>query len=144
MSNNRLVFEGLEELRAQLRALPDELTGEASNIIDATANAAAVELRTGYQRKIKGRGTGNLVKGVVLSRIDRGRFTAGVIVKSTAKHASIFEFGTQTRKTDLGYDRGAMPPGNVAIPIFERQRRGMYERLKAMLARHGLTVIGNG
>ena len=140
MSNNRLVFDGLAELRQQLRNLPAELTAEASNIVNATANSAAVEIRSEYG---KHRVTGNLQAGVVISHVDKGKFSAGAIVKSTAKHAAIFEIGTQARHTDLGADRGSMPPGNVFVPIIARRRRGMYQALKNLLARQGLTVSGD-
>jgi hypothetical protein len=140
VSNNRLVFDGLAELREQLRSLPADMTGEASNIIDATANGAAVEIRTAYGGH---RVTGRLQDGVVVTHVDKGKYSAGAIVKNTAKHAGIFENGTQARHTDLGANRGSMPPGHVFVPIVIRKRREMYGKLQAMLERMGLTVSGS-
>jgi hypothetical protein len=38
-------------------------------------------------------------------------FSAGAIVINRAKHAAIFENGTQARHTAIGANRGSMPPG---------------------------------
>ena len=135
--SNRLAFDGLAELRAALRNLPAELTGEASRIVEATTNAVAVEVRSEYGKHVV---TGNLQAGVVVAHVDRGKFVATGIVKSTAKHAAIFEIGTQARHTDLGANRGAMPPGNIFVPIAIRRRRAMEQALKNMIERHGLQV----
>lgn len=137
MSNNRLVLDGMAELRAALRALPAELASEAGRIIEGEANAAVSEMRQQYPVR-----TGRLMQGTVVSRVDRGKFAAGAIVKNTAKHAHLFEFGTQTRQNAIGANRGAMPPGNVFVPAMIRARRRMYRALAALLERNGLTVTG--
>lgn len=139
MADNRLRFEGLDELRAELRRLPADLVGEASNIIEATANAAAVEIRSAYAPHSK---SGHLQSGVIVTHQDAGKWSAGAIVKSSSPHAYIFEHGTRARHTDLGANRGAMPAGNVFIPAVVKARRSMYQRLKDMLERHGLIVTG--
>ena len=41
MSGNRLYFEGLDQLRQELRNLPRDLTGEGSHEMLAAANSAA-------------------------------------------------------------------------------------------------------
>jgi hypothetical protein len=64
-------------------------------------------------------------------------------VKSTAKHAALFEIGTQARHTNIGANRGSMPPGKIFVPVVVRKRRAMYERLKELLVRHGAKVNGN-
>lgn len=137
MSHNRLVFDGLAELRAALRQLPQELTGEGSHIVEGAANGAAAEIKGKYPRV-----TGHLIDGVEVDFV-HGQFVAGAIVRNKAKHAFIFENGTQVRHTELGANRGAMPPGHVFVPAMIRKRRRMYEDLKAMLTRHGLQVSGN-
>lgn len=139
MADNRLRFDGLEELRAELRRLPVDLTAEASHIVEATANAAAVEIRSGYAAHVV---TGQLQGGVVVTHADAGKYSAGAIVKNTAPHAVIFEHGTRARHTDRGVNRGAMPAGNVFIPAIVKARRRMYEQLRALLERHGLIVTG--
>lgn len=141
MSNNRLVFDGLAELRAALRALPSELTGEASNIINTTANGAATEIRTAYGKHVR---SGRLQGGVVISRLDSaGKFSAGAIVKNTAKHAWLFENGSQARHTAIGANRGTMPPTPTFVPVIVRRRRGMYQALKDLLERKGLLTSGD-
>lgn len=139
MSNNRLVFDGLADLKAALRNLPAELTGEASNLVTATANAAAVEIRSGYAKHTR---SGRLQGGVIVTRVNQGKYAAGAIVKNTAPHAVIFENGTQARHTALGANRGSMPPGRVFVPVVMRKRREMYQALKALLERKGLLVSG--
>lgn len=137
MAQTRLIIEGLTELRAALRALPAELTAEAGGIVDDAGELAKAEIMQRYPRR-----TGNLRNHVTVSTISAGQFAAGVVVKSTAKHAHIFEVGTQARHNKLGANRGSMPPGNVFVPAIVRQRRKMYDRLKDLLVRHGLVVSG--
>lgn len=141
MSQNRLVFIGLNELRAAMRALPTEATGEASNIINAEANAAAVEIRSAYGSH---RRSGRLQGGVIVTHVDHGKFYAGAAVKSSAKHASLFENGTQARHTAIGANRGSMPPGHVFVPAIARSRRRLFRSLKALLERKGLLVRERG
>jgi hypothetical protein len=138
MSNNRLVWDGLAELRAQLRSLPRELAGEASDIVTGAADGAKSDIVAAYPER-----TGNLRDHVIVSKAPAGIYGAGAVVKSTAKHAWMFENGTQARHTALGANRGSMPPGHVFIPAVIRRRRAMYADLKALLVRHGLRVSGD-
>lgn len=137
MSHNRLVFHGLEELKADLRNLPAELASEASQIVVESANGAATEIVATYPER-----TRNLKRGVKVQMLTGSVFFVGAVVKNTAKHAWIFENGTQARHTALGANRGAMPAGRVFVPTVLRWRRRMYEQLTALLERHGLRVTG--
>lgn len=138
-SNNRLVFNGLAELRAELRQLPAELAGEAGEIVSGAAEGAKNDIVEAYPER-----TGNLRSRVTVSRTaGSGLYGVAAIVKNTAKHAWIFENGTQARHTDIGANRGAMPAGHVFIPAVIRRRRQMYERLKGLLTKHGLVVSGS-
>lgn len=140
MSNNRLVFEGLEELKRELRQLPSELTAEASNIVNGAANGAAAQVKANYARV-----SGDLVEGVDVVEAN-GQFSAGAVVRSKSKHAWMYENGTQVRHTSRGANRGAMPPappGRAFIPVVIRKRRQMFESLKALLVRKGLLVTGD-
>lgn len=136
--SNKLSFQGLDEFRRQLRELPAELTAEASNEVRGAANGAAAEMKRNYPVH-----EGKLRDGVSIDPINAGRYGAGVIVKNTAKHAHIFENGSQTRRTRSGANRGAMPPGHVFVPAAIRARRTMFERLKAIVARAGFKVSGD-
>lgn len=141
MSNNRLEFQGLAELRAALRTLPKALTGEASHIVEGTANGAAATVKGNYVRAK----TGNLVDGVVVEHQSAGQFAAAAVVKSKAKHAFLYENGSQVRHTAKGAHRGVMPaapPGRAFIPVMIKARRQMYLKLADLLKRHGLQVTG--
>lgn len=141
MSNNRLELQGLAELRAALRNLPKELTGESSHIVEGAANGAAATVKGNYKR---GK-TGNLIDGVVVEHGSFGQFAAGAIVKSKAKHAWLYENGSQVRHTAKGANRGVMPPagpGRAFIPVMIKARRQMYGKLADVLKRHGLQVTG--
>ena len=70
-------------------------------------------------------------------------YGAALIVKSTAKHAYIFENGTQVRKNAKGANRGAMPPGRVFVPTVIRKRKQMLQELKYLLVQAGLDVRGD-
>lgn len=137
MSRNRIAFDGLEELKKSLRDMPMELHGEAEKIIEGEANAAAFEVRSKYSQV-----SGELVQGVQVERVERTRFFAGRRVVNKSKLAFIYENGTQTRQTKLGYARGRMPPAHVFIPVMIRRRKVMYEKLRDMMKRKGLKVVG--
>jgi hypothetical protein len=80
----------------------------------------------------------------VSKRVSRSGIVS-YLVRNPAKHAAIFEFGTQARHTKLGANRGSMPPGHVFLPIVQQRRRTMYLRLKDMLVRFGFNqVFGDG
>lgn len=134
---NTLTFEGLDEFREALRALPEELATEAGDVIVETTNNAADQIMAAYPDR-----TGHLRGGVRFS-IERSQFGVVGIVKNTAKLAWIFELGSQARHTELGANRGSMPPGHVFVPIVMKLRRQMFEGLKAVLEKAGLEVSGD-
>lgn len=138
MSSNRLRLDGIDELREALRRLPDALRGEAGHIVEAAANGAAAEIKAKYPVH-----TGHLRDGVEVRPSEVSHFGAGAIVVNRAKHAFIFENGTQARHNAIGANRGSMPPGHVFVPIVIRKRRQMYEQLKDLLTRHGFQVSGD-
>lgn len=136
--STKFVFDGLSELKKALQTLPDELKAEARGIAETHANRAASAIKGQYPAR-----TGNLKNHVFVTEFDRGRYSTGFVVKNTAKHASIFENGTQVRHNSLGANRGSMPPGHVFVPNIIRERRAMYVDYKAMLVDHGLVVTGD-
>jgi len=135
--NARLTWTGLAELKADLRALPGGLAGDASGIVMEAADGAKADMH--YPRR-----TGDLADKLKVERVSTsGPFGAGARVVNTSKIAHIFENGSQARHNALGANRGSMPPGHVFVPAVVRRRRAMYEQLKALLVRHGLQVSGD-
>lgn len=128
-------LEGLDELRAELRSLPSELATEASGIVIEAAQSAKAAIH--YPRR-----TGKLADGLKVETVSAGQYGAGAVLKNTSKLAHIFENGSQARHTAIGANRGSMPPGHVFVPAAIRARRSMYDRLRALLVRHGATVSG--
>lgn len=138
MAKNVVVWQGLEEYRKVLLALPDALRGEADHYVEENANAAAVDIRGAYPAR-----TGNLRNGVEVVEKPAGRYGTARVVRNRAPHAVIFEHGTQARHTKLGANRGSMPPGHVFIPRGIRWLRRLFEQITAMLERHGAVVTGD-
>jgi hypothetical protein len=129
-------WEGMDEFRAALRQLPEELTAEAATIVYDTGDRAAAAIVAAYPRV-----SGKLKEGVRVRQNPYSRFGVQSIVENTAKLARIFERGSEARHTALGANRGRMPVGKVFVPIMERERRTMYyDKLTALLERHGLTA----
>jgi len=139
MSNNRLTFQGLEELKRELQNLPEYLAEKARAIIDETTSAARSEVEAGYQQHNR---TGELA-GKTKSKTTRDGLHLAGEVRNSSPIAHIFENGTAARRTDAGANRGIMPPGNVFIPVMRRRRRRMYELLKGVVAEQGLQVSGD-
>jgi hypothetical protein len=140
VSHNRIVFSGLDELFASLRALPDHLRAEAGALAERAAGDAAQNIRARYQAH---RFSGDLAEHVTVTTVTAGRFGVRVRVKSAAFHAYLFEIGTETVRLFNGASRGKMPPGNVFIPEMMRARRKWYAALRNLVASTGLKVSGD-
>ena len=150
MSDNRVVWKGLDQLRAQLRALPAGLTAEASAIVSYHAEAAKADIVAGYPEV-----SGELRRRVVTEASGASRYGAGIVLISKAPHAHLYEDGTAQRfysgtdelgRTYAHGDRGTMPkapPDRAAIPKIIRWRVRMYAALAAMVERHGFRLFGS-
>ena len=142
-----LTWIGLDELKAMLKRLPADLAARAARRVEDSAQAAAAEIKAAYPDE-----TGNLRKGVrvVTQKARGGEFTVRRVVRSGAPHATLYERGTQTRQTALGYGRGHMfskqlgagprQGANIFVPIVERRRRQMLEELVTVIQESGLDV----
>lgn len=143
MSNNRFTFTGLDELRAELRALPADLKAEGATIVIRAAEGAAQEIRGAYQAHHY---SGNLASGVSQKLEEAGPFGVRGVVTSAAPHAIIFENGTEARhyitRRGVKHLLGKMPAFHIFIPTMMRWRRKMDDQHKALLIRHGLRVTG--
>jgi hypothetical protein len=134
----RLQMDGIQEFKAALRRLPEELQGEADAIVATHAEAAGADVVRGYAQGP----TGNLKRRVMVTR-ESSRFGTSALVKSRAPHASIYESGTQQRRTAKGYNRGRMPQASAEarmIPKVIRWRSRMVKQLIALLQRAGFEV----
>jgi hypothetical protein len=135
MASNAIVWDGLAEFYDFLRTLPRDLGADAAPIVTHAATLAEGEIRQRYgDRK-----TGNLARGLKMTT-NANPYGALAIVRNTAKHAAWHEYGTQTRQTKIGANRGAMPPAKLFIPIVMKHRRAMFARLVALVERNGFTV----
>ena len=139
MANNRIRWDGLEELRKELRNLPADLAAEAEGIVLDEAEGAQRDVAANYA---KHRRSGRLAAGLQLMRSAAGRFGVGAVLINRNPLAWIFENGSQARHTSIGANRGSMPAAHAFIPPVIRHRRSMYRRLADMLERHGLRVTG--
>lgn len=138
----RVWFSGLEEFKADLRKLPRELADKGAYIIRHRAVEAMTEIDAKYQNlKYPARSTGNLRKGLQITE-EPSTFGMKVVLRNTAKHAFIYENGTETRETAAGWDRGKMPPARVFVPTAQKHRRLMYQELAQMMRDAGLRVTG--
>jgi hypothetical protein len=126
---------GGDALMAALKALPEQLAEEAGGIVAGHAGLAAAKVVAAYPVH-----TGNLKKGVTVTRESFG-LTVMSKVKSTAPHAYIFENGTNApRRTEKGWNRGKMPPGNVFLPITLREKAALRQDMIALVERAGFKV----
>lgn len=142
MASVKLTWRGLQELITALRAIPEELAAEAQREVIRAANETAAAIRDAYpigpgDDEHEG---GNLKKGVKVVEKNAGRWGAAAQVRSTARHARIFESGTQARHTALGYNRGPMPAANIFVPAMIRRRRELHGALIAIVERAGFSI----
>ncbi len=144
MSSNRFVFQGLDELREELRQLPTELAGEASSIVLDAGEQAATTVRAIYDQHIV---TGHLAKSVTVGTQAAGQYGAGAIVRVNDALAWLFDNGSQARHKVKGSSTGQMwgrtPPTHAFSGTMARGRRQMYSTLRGLLETHGLIVSGD-
>jgi len=149
---NALTLEGLDDLKEALKNLPPELVHEGTAIVHAHATEAARQIETSYPST----GTGNLKSHVVVD-YESSEVHGLARVRSTARHAWIFEYGTAQRAwngstknrkrpwSGARKNTGAMPPHkNTAsfVDIAVRRRALMTNALIELVERAGLTVTG--
>jgi hypothetical protein len=132
------VIEGLDDLIEAFRALPEQLVGEATHIIEASANRAVADMKANYPYR-----SGDLRDHVEQTDAITSALGVSVTIKNTSKEAWWFEYGTQARHTDIGANRGAMPAVPVFVPAMEQNRREMYDAFGDLLTRNGLEVTGD-
>lgn len=134
----------LEELHQWMRIIPEELTGEASHIMEDAANGAAVAVKQVYGQH---RVTGKLQNGVSVSHFFKGKFIAYAIVKSASPIAWLFDNGSQARHWASGKSTGTMwgktPPTHIFVKTAIHFRRRGYEACKELLVRKGFQVSGD-
>lgn len=128
----------INALRNRLRNLASDLEGthgEASQIVAATTEAAANDIRSEYQQ--------HRVTGTLESRV-RTRYPSPLVghVVSAAPHATIFEKGTKERFNKRGQSRGASPEHKVIAKVAPGHRARMKGQLADVLRRHGFEVTG--
>lgn len=136
--STRLIFEGMDAFRRQLRQLPAELRDEAQELVNGAATRTAARVESAYPVK-----TGTLKRRVTMSKDPPGPFSAGAVVRSGAPHAAIYEFGTALRQTRSGANRGRMPtadPSRRLIPIARQERARLWEALRALVRKAGFQV----
>lgn len=124
MSHNRFRINGLDELREAFRILPAQARQKAKPIVRDTVDSAQVAVVAAYPQ---GR-TGRLKKGVSVV-VDESTYGITALLHSKAKEAVVFEYGSQARHTEIGANRGSMPPRPTFTPIVERKRRELIEQL---------------
>lgn len=138
MASMKVAMEGLDELRAALKALPEDLARDARFRVRAAANAAADDLRAAYPSD-----SGNLRRGVRVAVEDQA-VSVVATVKSSSPHAHLWEFGTQVRRTQRLLNRGAAPAhfDQGLVGIAQRRRRDLNEELVDIVRKAGFEVTG--
>jgi len=124
-------WTGLEEFVVELRDVGDTLTAEAHAILLARAEAAKTAIAAAYPVQ-----TGRLQGGLRLSTPrGRGVNLAGMVLRQTAPHGHLYEYGTQERQNKAGANRGRMPAHPTFKPIAATHRQtalqAVIDRLKA-------------
>jgi len=131
-------WSGMKEFRAAIAALPEDITAEASDIVDTTATAALGEVRAAYPIGTDPRTAGQLRAGL---RITTTRGKRGALrreLRSESRHAVMYEYGWVAH----GPKRRHIPGKHVLVPIVMRHRARMEATLIAILEQSGLHVRG--
>lgn len=112
-----ITFDGLAQLVADMNGLGAELAERAKPITRAVAEQVAADIRNIYPEH-----TGNLRAGVRVSQGRGAGLFVSAVVRSTAPHAHLYEYGTASR-TFGTQDRGQMFVRNPAAKTAGRTDR---------------------
>lgn len=124
-----LRVDGMNEMLATLRTLPDELKQHSLGpVVKSNAEAMAADLKASYHKH-----TGTLANRVVVEH-DVGGSPLRSKVRSKAPHAHFYEYGTVRRFTKgTGAYRGTMPAQPTLVPTAIRWRERMLRAVRARL-----------
>lgn len=137
--SGRIELKGLQELSTFFATAADDIREDGMAVVRETTEAAAGEVRRTYpEQSHTATGTGTLARRV-RTMYPASSVLAGVVL-STAPHSHLYEFGTRRRQTSRGANRGVMPKRAVTVPIAERYRASMVDKLKAVIRRFGFVV----
>jgi hypothetical protein len=136
------IWDGLDELLAEIAAMPESCAGEAAKLVDGAANGAYVDIGRAYPFKF-----GELRKGMRLKSVVKKGLVVGAEVQNVANIAWIFEKGSEVRHyfTVNGVKKlvGRMPASHLFGRRAARARRRLTQELKAMKALRLATVTGD-
>lgn len=128
MAAATLEMQGLDELKKLVAGFADACTDDGQQLADQAAMRAVEEVKAAYPQGP----TGNLKKGVRIVRVKGDGHRVLSIVKSTAPHAHLYEYGTRRQ-----------PARPVMGEVAARVRRDFYTDLIRMVERvTGAAITG--
>ena len=110
--------------------------------MNAAAQGAYTDIYNAYPEV-----TGNLKAGLKIGgggmAASSRALGANAVLSNSAKHAWLYDNGTATRKSSTRKFLGRMTPTHTFVKAAIKHRAAMYERLRFMLEREGLTTRGS-
>jgi hypothetical protein len=135
----KVVWDGLVEFEQALAAIPTVVTDRSQAIVTAAADATKTETIAGYPNT-----TGHMRAGVHTVEDTSKDATFAIEVRSTAPEAHLWEYGTQNRHTQRGWNRGSEPAhaDRSLLAISEAHGPAMQAQLSGLVASLGFEVTG--
>jgi hypothetical protein len=135
----KVTLDGFSEFYEALGAIPAGLTDASRPFVQKAADGTEAETVAGYPA-----GKGQMRAGVKQAEDvhEDGKFA--IAVRSTAPEAHLWEYGTENRTTQKGWNRGAAPAhrSQSLLAIAESHRQAMNVELAAMVTNAGFEVSG--
>jgi hypothetical protein len=130
-------FDGLADLYAALKTLPEDLARDAAPDVERFGEGAMTNIHNGYPSV-----TGGLRAGLSLNISTEGG-RARVEVRNDAPHAILFERGTEVRHWRSGKGTGRTAPNPIFTATMMRARRGLLTGpVPQLLVTYGMEVRG--
>lgn len=137
----KFVLGGVTVERNKFKEFPSFLAARTQAVLDARATTVAAEIAAAYAAL---GGTGELAAGMVVRSQPR-KTRARVVIANRVRWSAGYEFGTKSRRTKKGANRGFIPydnDGRIFVPRVMAARVGLVPRIAALLRAEGLTVTG--
>lgn len=130
-------FDGLADLYAALKTLPEDLARDAAPDVERFGEGAMSQIHNGYPSV-----TGHLREGLSLNISTEGA-RARVEVRNDSPHALLFERGTEVRHWTTGKSTGRAPANPIFTATMMRARRGLLTGpVPQLLVAYGMEVRG--
>lgn len=137
MAQSQMVWSGLSQLQAELRALPEDCRVEGMKVVEGHVNRAYATIAKVY--------AAHVFTGTLLHRLKISTVALGLVLRSGSPLAWLFDNGSKARHyftvNGVRHLTGRMPATHIFSRTVGFTKRQIRQDLKDMLLRRGASSV---